>query len=132
MLRSILSVLAGMALWTVLWLGANAALAGALPGSFAADGTTADASILALLVLASVAFSVAAGYLTALLARRREIAHTVGLGIVQLAIGIGVQSGYWEVIPLWYHLAFLSLLLPGNVVGGVLRGPRTRAIAATA
>jgi len=45
-----------------------------------------------------------------------------------------IPPGFNTVTPhlLWYHLAFLALLLPGNVVGGVLRRPRAPAVAATA
>jgi hypothetical protein len=58
---------------------------------------------------------------TATAARSRPRAHTVALGLVQLTLGIFVQASYWHAIPIWCHLSFLALLLPGNVVGGMLR-----------
>ncbi|MCG8456449.1 MAG: hypothetical protein MI919_09215, partial [Holophagales bacterium] len=119
--RCIGDVFAGMVGWAVLWLGTNAALAAALPGSFREDGSTDSVGILLLILVASVVFSVAAGYLTALVARQKPVAHGLALGIVQLLIGIAVQMQYWQVMPLWYHLIFLTLLLPGNVAGAWLR-----------
>jgi hypothetical protein len=35
-----------------------------------------------------------------------------------LVLGIGFEVSYWAMLPVWYHLAFLALLIPGNVVGG--------------
>ena len=73
-----------------------------------------------ILVLGS-GFHVLVGYLAATIARRREIAHALALGILQLTIGIAVQLQYWEVMPLWYHLLFLGLIVPTCVLGGRIR-----------
>jgi len=43
------------------------------------------------------------------------------LGVLQLAIGISFEVSYWAMLPVWYHLVFLALLLPGNVLGGAVR-----------
>jgi hypothetical protein len=37
--------------------------------------------------------------------------------VLQLGLGIFFQAQYWQLMPLWYHLPFLALLLPGNVYG---------------
>ena len=122
MIRSILSILAGFVLWTVLWLGSNAALAAMMPDAFREDGSTGSTGLLLLLLADSVLFSVVAGYVLAMIVRRSEIKHAAILGVIQLAVGIFVQSQYWDVMPLWYHLSFLALLAPGILVGAVLRG----------
>lgn len=124
MLRSILAVFAGMVLWAVLWLGSNAGIQAIAPESYDPEGMTASAGILALILFLSVFYSIVAGYLTATIARRKPIAHTVWLGVIQLAIGIFMQAQVWSQMPLWYHLPFLVLLIPGNVIGGILRGTR--------
>lgn len=124
MLKSILAVFVGMVTWAVLWLLSNAGLAALLPGSFDADGATSSAGILLVILVLSVVYSVLAGYVTAMIAGRRLIAHTVALGIAQLVVGVLVQLQYWDAMPLWYHLPFLALLLPGNVFGGWLRQQR--------
>jgi len=120
MVRSILAVFAGMVLWTVLWLGGNAAVRAALPEAFDAQGLTARGGVLGLIVVLSIVFSIVSGYLTGVLARRREVLHAFVFGVIQLAIGIGVQASVWDQMPLWYHLSFLVMLVPASVFGGYL------------
>ena len=125
MLRSILAVIAGNIVWTILWLAMNGILAGIHPQI--ADGKTRieSVSLLVFILVYSVVISVVAGYITALIARRNEIAHTVALGILQLAMGIFFQSQAWNLLPIWYHLSFLILLIPGNIIGGLIRQKQT-------
>ncbi|MDA8017284.1 MAG: hypothetical protein MPN21_07525 [Thermoanaerobaculia bacterium] len=124
-LRSIGAVVAGFATWTVLWLSSNAAARAIVPDAFDDQGLTSSTGILLFLLVASVVYSIVAGWVTAAVAGRAEVPHTVALGVVQTAIGIAVQLAYWDVMPLWYHLPFLALLLPGNVLGGWLRASRS-------
>ncbi len=121
MLRSVLSVIAGSAIWTVLWLTSNQAILAALPGYFRPDGTTDSTGVLLLILVLSVIYSVIAGFVTAAVAARSEMRHALALGILQLIFGIIAQSQFWDVMPLWYHLIFLALLIPGNLAGGKLR-----------
>ena len=121
MLRSIGSVVAGFCLWTVLWLASNAGLTAGLPGTFREDGSVESGGVLMVILALSVVFSIAAGYATAGLARTAPMKHVLALGLLQLVVGIFVQSQYWTVMPLWYHLAFLALLIPGIFVGGSIR-----------
>lgn len=120
-MRSFLAILAGFVLWSILWVGSNAAITAAFPDHFADDGSTQATGILALLLFDSALFSLVAGWLTAKLTPSREIPHALGLGIALLTVGIAVQLQYWDVMPLWYHLIFLALLVPMAVVGGKLR-----------
>lgn len=126
MLRSILAVLAGSAIWTVLWLGSNAVLAALLPSQIKADKIESVPALLLILVL-SVIFSIIAGYITARIAKRKEITHTLVLGVLQLAMGIAAQLANYDAVPLWYHIIFLLLLIPGNVFGGWLIAKRGEA-----
>ncbi|HEY5646107.1 MAG TPA: hypothetical protein VIS76_09210 [Pseudomonadales bacterium] len=32
-------------------------------------------------------------------------------------VGVAVQSGFWETLPLWWNLTFLAMLLPMCVIG---------------
>jgi hypothetical protein len=121
MLRTILAVLVGVIIWTILWIGANAVLAAAMPGAFRPDGSIASNGLLAVILVLSGLISIAAGYSTARLASAHEVNHALALGGVLLLIGIFVQSQYWEVLPLWYHLTFLALLIPAAWLGGKLR-----------
>ena len=121
MLRTILAVLAGVIIWTILWLGANAVLTAAMPGAFRADGSIASNGLLAVILVLSGLISLVAGYSTARLASAHEMSHALALGGVLFLIGLFAQSQYWEVLPLWYHLTFLALLIPATWLGGKLR-----------
>lgn len=120
-LRNVLAVVAGFGLWSVLWVGGNALLTALMPGAFRADGSTSQTGALVLLAALSVAYSVAAGYLTATIARAIRPIPVLVLGGLLLIVGIVVEAGYWDVIPLWYHLTFLALLIPAALSGGWLR-----------
>jgi hypothetical protein len=126
MLRSILAVIAGSAVWTVLWLGSNVVLSTLLPSQLKVSRVESVPAMLLLIVL-SVIFSIIAGYVTAQLARRKEIAHTWALGVLQLSMGIAAQLSYFDVLPVWYHITFLLLLIPGNLFGGLLRTRKNEA-----
>jgi hypothetical protein len=118
MLRSVLAVLAGFATWTVLWLISNQLLMISARDQFHDDGTTDHAGLLAVILIASVVISIAAGWLTAKIAPTNPFGHALALGALLLAVGVGVQWQYWHVMPLWYHLSFLALLLPASILGG--------------
>ena len=117
MLRNILSVVAGFVVWTVLWLASNAAVTAAVPNAFGEDGATDSAGILVLFLVLSVVFSIVAGYLCVRLARKKPMRYALILGVLLLAVGIFVQIQFWDVMPVWYHLLFLTLLIPGVLIG---------------
>lgn len=128
MLRSVLAVLAGVVTWSVLWIGSNAGLAAAFPDIVRPEEPLTHVPMLVTYVLLSLIFSVAAGYVTAVAAGRDEVGHTLALGVLQLALGIYFEASYWDLLPVWYHLVFLALLIPGNVYGGVLRQRRRASV----
>ena len=122
--RSILSVLAGVVLWSALWIPFGLGMQAAFPDIIDPERYLGHVPTLLTYIAASFLFSVAAGYLTALVARAKPVQHALALGVVQLLIGIGFEVSYWSMLPVWYHLVFLALLIPGNVLGGALRGGR--------
>ena len=99
---------------------ADEAAAGALKTMKFTESPIMSTYLLAFIV-ASFLFSLAAGYVTALAAKSKPVQHAFALGIVQVLLGIAFEVSYWEMLPVWYHLVFLALLLPGNVLGGVMR-----------
>ena len=123
MLRQILAVVGGFVLWSVLWLALNQALAA---GGLLPEPGVVMAAPLPLLVLfaGSVVFSLLAGYVAAAISRSAGLKVGVILGVLLLAVGIAVQSQYWQLMPLWYHLAFLVCLLPVCVAGARMRCAR--------
>ena len=127
MIKSILSVLAGAVVWSLLWFALYGVLM-AIPGAVHADGSIHSVPVLLLILISSVVMSVLAGYLTARLAPSSPIAHGVALGVLQLTLGIYFQTQSWSLVPIWYHLSFLALLLPGNVYGAWLFTQRRRGL----
>lgn len=119
--RIILGIVIGFAVWSVLWLGGGAGLQAAMPESFGPDGTTESASVLGILVVLSIVCSVASGLAAAAISKRGLKAGAI-LGVVLLAVGIAVQAGYWDRLPLWYHLLFLALLFPATLIGAAVVG----------
>src|SRR5689334_21044937 len=119
MWRSILAVLAGIVCWAVLWVGSNAILASLFPAQYQSEKKEYVPMLLFLIGLSFI-FSIIAGYLTARLAPRKEMAHTFVFGVLQLAMGIAAELANFKALPLWYHLVFLALLIPGNLFGGML------------
>lgn len=116
-MRATLAAVTGFVLWTVLWLGSNALLSSLTPSSFAEDGSTDSSTLIGLILVLSVLFSIIAGYVTARMAPGAATRAVWGLGIALLAVGIFVQMQYWQLFPLWYNLLFLILLLPAVLVG---------------
>jgi hypothetical protein len=115
-MRSIFAVLAGNFLWMVLWIASNAILTSVNPTLY--KGRVEAVDVLALTILRSFIFSIIAGYVTAWIARWDEIKHAIALGVLQLTFGIVVSAQTFEILPLWYHIVFNLLLIPGNVLGG--------------
>ena len=121
MIKNILAVIAGNVGWTVLWLGFNSILK--MQGLLPADSTKSidRATTLVLLLIGSVLFSVAAGFLTTAIAGGGSYWPAIVLSVIQLALGIFFQSQSWHLMPVWFHVTFLSLLVPATVLGAWLR-----------
>ena len=118
-IRSIFAVLAGNFIWTVLWIGSNAIITYLNPSVY--EGRVDDVGVLSFTILRSFIFSIIAGYLTAWIAQWGEIKHAVALSILQLTFGVVVSAQTFNILPMWYHLIFNVLLIPGAVLGGWLR-----------
>ena len=120
MSKIILAVIAGTAVWTMLWFGMNAILRSAslLP----ADVTKRieAATPLLVMLLGSVIFSIVAGYVAAAIGGSGYTPVLV-LCALQLALGIFFQAQAWQLLPLWYHVPFLALIVPATLLGGWLR-----------
>jgi hypothetical protein len=134
MSRSILAVVVGYLTWTVVWLGGGAAIRAFWPAGFPEAGPwTATAPLVALLGL-SLVCSLAAGLVAARLAPTTRAVAV--MSVLLLLTGIGVQASVWALMPLWFHLAFLALIVPACRVGAgwsragaVIRDQRVRAAA---
>ena len=65
------------------------------------------------------ALSALAGYVTASLQGAPDAMMAVKtLAGVNLTIGVLVEVMYWSLMPVWYHVIFLALIVPMTFVGG--------------
>jgi hypothetical protein len=120
--RSIFGVIAGYAVWTVLWLaGNNLMFAGAAETVARGQKLVLVAPLLGILIL-SVVCSVAAGVVTAAIAKLKARASVAVMSVLLLMTGIGVQATVWNLMPVWYHLFFLALIVPVCLLGAKLGG----------
>lgn len=132
MMRIILAIIVGFIVWSILWVGSDAVLSAISPGWYgehhknleaAVNSQTAfmsDSTILIIGLIRSVIFSIISGFIAATIARENT-KSTLGLGILLLLFGIFIQSIFWNYAPLWYHTAFLLLLIPMTILGGKFR-----------
>jgi len=123
-MKRFLAVIAGFVLWSVLWLCFNVGLHkfGLLPAALTQPMT--DVSPLAALLIGSVVISIISGYIAAAIAGAPSAPAVAILGVLLLLTGIYFQSRVWRLMPIWYHLAFLVLLIPMCLAGARLREPR--------
>jgi hypothetical protein len=122
-MKQVLGVLAGFILWSVLWLGFNQVLL--MLGLISPNVTepVTDPKPLLLLLVGSVLISLLTGYVTARIVGFPWALPVAALGVLLLATGIFFQIKMWYVIPLWYHLTFLVLLIPMTFAGARMRAP---------
>jgi hypothetical protein len=126
-MKQALAVVAGFVLWSVLWLCYNQLLlkAGVLPSDLT-QPLTAPMPLL-LLLGGSVVFSIVSGYVAAKIAGVPAMMTALVLGILLLATGIFFQLKTWHLIPIWYNVIFLLLLIPMTFAGARMHSPAVNA-----
>ena len=120
MIRPALAALAGYALWTVLWLGGIAAFFGETGETVGAGQPYTTTGPLIGVIALSLVCSLAAGLLAARIGKPHSRGAVITMAVLLLLTGIGVQAGVWSLMPVWYHLTFLALIVPAALVGGQL------------
>ena len=124
MLKIILGVAAGFIVWSILWVGIDAILRLVWTSyDESVKAMTFTSSILMVPLILSAVVSIISGYAAALIGKENNKSPLI-LGILLLTVGIFVQLGVWDRIPLWYHLTFWILLVPMTVLGGRMQGER--------
>jgi|SRR5579871_4728870 len=120
MKRSILAVVAGLAVWVVVASVLNRGLRMGYLGYAGAEPmmTFTMGMKLARLALGVVA-SLAAGVATGLIAPSARKVPWV-LGAIVLALFIPAHVHLWTKFPIWYHLFFLGTLVPLVVLGATI------------
>jgi hypothetical protein len=126
MKRSILALVAGLALWALVATVLNRGLRAGLPGYALAEPTmifTLGMKV-ARLILGALA-SLAAGAATGWIAPSKPGVPWM-LGAIILALFIPVHIQLWSKFPGWYHLTFLGTLLPLVALGAALARRRNK------
>ena len=120
-MKTAIAVTVGYLAWSALWLGGNAVIQSIYAESISPEGAISDVVPLLLALVLSIACSLLAGVVASAMAKQgKAVAIMTAL---LLATGIGVQVGIaWDLMPVWFHLTFLALIVPCCVVGGKLRG----------
>lgn len=119
--RAIAAVVAGFLLWSVLWLGFGAAVSAAMPEAAASGQPVTSTGVLLTFLVYSVLISVASGWVCAAIKGPSPMKAVWILALILLAVGLGVEIAGWALTPVWYHLVFLTLLVPATVWGGGAR-----------
>jgi hypothetical protein len=116
-MKQAFAVIAGFVLWSVLWLCYNQLLlkAGVLPSDLS-QPLTAPMPLL-LLLGGSIVFSIVSGYLAARIAGVPATTSALVLGVLLLATGVFFQLKTWNLLPVWYNVLFLLLLIPMTLAG---------------
>jgi hypothetical protein len=124
-MKQALGVAIGYILWSILWLALNQLLLmlGLLTSPTAAH-PLASATQLLILLVGSALISLLSGYVAARISGVAWVPAAIVLGMLLLLTGIFVQMKLWHLIPLWYHVTFLALLIPMTFLGARLRQPR--------
>jgi hypothetical protein len=120
MVKGILGVVAGLAAWVAIAIAAGLVLRLSWP----AYASVAAAMAFTLPMLAArlsigAAATVAAGLVTALIARRSLRAALI-TGLLLLLAFIPQHILLWARFPVWYHLTFLLSLVPLTVLAGMM------------
>lgn len=125
MWKSVMAVAAGAAVWAVLWLGGTRAAGAMFPHTLIPEQPITATGALLGLIAYSVVLSVLAGWVTARVKGAGPMPTVAALAALQLGLGIVAEVSYWDLMPVWYHLVFLALVVPATLYGGTLRARRT-------
>jgi hypothetical protein len=124
--RVVLAVVTGVVLWGLLWNVGTLGTQRLLPALAAPGEPITHAGVLLGFIAYSVVLSVLAGWVAAGVAGEGGRIAVLALALVNLVIGIGVEVSYWALMPAWYHVIFLALVVPATLYGGRLRGVTVR------
>jgi hypothetical protein len=124
MSRSILAVVAGVAVLIGGALATDALLMNLFPAALDARGRVSGNAVASLMLSYSAAYCALAGYVAGWIARRREEPHAFALGVVLTILLVYPTIKFWDMTPAWYHVALFVLTVPACVAGGRWRALR--------
>jgi hypothetical protein len=119
--KTIVAVLAGAVVWAVLWIGGNAGFALGFPEIIVPGEPLEHVGILVSFIVYGALLSVLAGYTTAAVKGVPAMPAVKVLGGLQLALGLFFEATNWALLPVWYHVVFLAMIVPATLYGGRMK-----------
>jgi hypothetical protein len=120
MVRSVLAVLGGWVAVGVLVVVTDLVLGRMYPQSYVAGKIPPD-SLSALSLATSILYSIAGGWLTALIASRRKWTHVLALVAWGLLMGIASAIFTWGQTQHWYQIGLILGWIPAVLLGGYIK-----------
>jgi hypothetical protein len=123
MTKAILGSIAGLAVWLLIATLAGVILRAMWPAyaSVADEMTFTLPMMLTRLAVGALA-TIVMGIVTATIPPRSSLLARLLPGVLLLLVFIPQHVMLWEKFPIWYHLAFLSSLVPLTYLGGRIGG----------
>ena len=119
MKRDVLAIVVGYVVWTAIWLGCGALFFGDAAERMQAEVPLTELGPLLAMLGLSIACSLSGGWSAGRLSGGSSRAITI-LAVLLALTGLGVQLGVWDLMPSWYHVLFLALLMPMTRLGARL------------
>lgn len=129
MMRTILAVIVGYAVWPAICLPLNTIFYSETSAALDAGQRFAQTGPLVGSIGISILGSLAAGFVAAFIATSHTKPAVWIVAALLLLTGIGVEASVWPLIPVWYHFVFLALLVPVVMLGARLTGTGRRQLA---
>ena len=114
MSKNVIAIVAAPLIWGVIMFPANQAIFAFFPE--AAEGQLSNAYLFTALI-ASFFYSAIAGGTAAWIAQPDYSNVGLHAGIALVVVGGAAQWASWDLLPQWYHMAFLFWLIPLCMVG---------------
>lgn len=118
--RIVLAVLVGWLLYGIVWNVIGMAMAALFSDTFVIGEPLTDTMVLIIYLVLSVPVSVLAGFGGARVGMAHADTAVKALAVVNLITGIVVQASAWNLLPAWWHIAFLVFIVPATLYGGRL------------
>lgn len=120
--RTIGAMVAGTVVWGILWNVGNLGFGAAFPDHYVVGRPITSIGMLVGMIGYSVVLSVIAGWVAAAIKGAPDAMVAVkGLAALNLLIGVVSEVSYWDMMPVWYHIVFLALVVPATLAGGRLK-----------
>ena len=120
MMRGILGVVAGLAVWVTVVITAGTIMRLSWPEyASVADAMTFTLPMLVARLAISTLATLGTGLVTAVIAPRSMLAKLTP-GVLLLAAFVPQHVMLWDQFPVWYHLTFLVTLVPLTYLGGTI------------